>query len=202
MDISSYQKLRKLARLQQFKYSLLSLAVFGVTFLLFLLYREKTGGSFTDPSSIFFVLLLMIPFFFKFYRRIFERSWQGEVKYIRYPDSSERSGYLARSYTPSFLVSLKGDELCVVTVSTTALGTREIILIGNEAGLGDSYYRIGDKVQKFPGLKYPVNYTTDRPEIFCPVCGSFNRLTDSRCYDCKHPLIDPERKQLVPEKTI
>ena len=189
MNNLSLQKFRRLARLQQLKYSLICLVVFGVTFLLYLLYRTKTGGSITDPSGIFFVILLMIPFFFKLHRRIFEQSWCGEIKHIRYPDSSERPGYLSKSYAPPIRIANKDDELCVVTASTASHGIREIILVGNEAGLGDSYYRIGDKVQKFPGLKYPINYTTDRPEIFCPVCGSFNRPDDNRCYSCKYPLI-------------
>lgn len=193
MNPNDYKQLRKLALLQQLKYSLICLAVFGITFLLFWLYHAKTGGKFTDPSGIFFVLLLMIPFFFKLYRRIFERSWCGEVKRIKDPDSSERSDYLSKSYTPSFLIKNKGYDVRVVTVATTTRGMREIVLVGNEAGLGDSYYHIGDKVQKFPGLKYPVNYTTKRPEIFCPVCGSFNRLDDTKCYACKSTLVNLER---------
>ncbi|MBO5256227.1 MAG: hypothetical protein J6C42_01835, partial [Clostridia bacterium] len=153
MNDTTYRQLRKLAFLQQLKYTLICLAVFGITFLLFWVYRTKTGGSFTDPSGIFFVLLLMIPFFFKLYRRIFERSWRGEIKRIKDPDSSERSGYLSKSYTPSFLIKNKGYDVRVVTVATTSRGMREIVLVGDEAGLGDSYYHIGDQVQKFPGLK-------------------------------------------------
>lgn len=195
MNPNDYKQLRKLAFLQQLKYSLICLVIFGITFLLFWVYHTKTGGSFTDPSGIFFVLLLMIPFFFKLYRRIFERSWRGEVKRIKDPDSSERSGYLSKSYTPSFLIKNKGYDVRVVTVATTTRGMREIVLVGNEVGLGDSYYHIGDKVQKFPGLKYPVNYTTSRPEIFCPVCGSFNRLDDTKCYACKSNLVNPERQK-------
>ena len=190
MNETTFKQLRKLAFLQQLKYTLICLAVFGITFLLFWVYRTKTGGSFTDPSGIFFVLLLMIPFFFKLYRRIFERSWRGEIKRIKDPDSSERSGYLSKSYTPSFLIKNKGYDVRVVTVATTSRGMREIVLVGDEAGLGDSYYHIGDQVQKFPGLKYPVNYTTGRAEIFCPVCGSFNRLDDTKCYACKSRLVN------------
>ncbi len=194
MDETSYKGLRKIARLQQLKYTLICLGIIGFTFFLVWVYQEKTGGKFTDPSGIFFVLMLMIPFFFKLYRRIFERSWRGEVKLIKDPDNAERPGYLSKSYTPTFLVKNKGYDVRVVTVATTTLGNRDIILVGNEAGLGDSYYHVGDKVQKFPGLKYPVNYTTRRAEIFCPVCGSFNRLDDDRCYVCKSQLVDPERK--------
>ena len=186
-----FRKFQRIARLQQLKYSLIVLAIVGVTFLLFLLYRAKTGGSITDPSGIFFVLLLMIPFVFKLHRRIFERSWDGRIIKIRYPDSSERAGYRSRSYTSPLLLSFCGEELCVVTVSAGSRGTREIILVGNEAGLGDSYYRIGDTVRKFPGLKYPANETSGRAELFCPVCGSFSRPDDSRCYACKSALVDP-----------
>lgn len=200
MDEKAYKGLRKIALIQQIKYTLITLAIVAVTFLLFWVYHAKTGGSFTDPSGIFFVLLLMVPFFFKLHRRIFERSWRGEVKSVKDPDSSERSSYLSKSYAPSFLIKNKGYDVRVVTITTTTNGTRDIVLVGDEVGLGDSYYRVGDKVQKFPGLKYPVSYTTDRPEIFCPVCGSFNKLEENHCYVCKQPLVDPERKRIIQEK--
>ncbi len=200
MDEKSLKGLKKLARGQQIKYSLIFLAIVGFTFFLYWIYHTKTGGKFTDPSGIFFVIMLMVPFIFKVHRRIFERSWRGEVKRVKDPDSSERSSYLSKSYALPFLMKNKGLDVRVVTVATTTLGNRDIILVGDEVGLGDSYYRVGDKVQKFPGLKYPVNYTTDRPEVFCPVCGSFNRLDEDKCYLCKHALVDPERKRIVPEK--
>lgn len=194
MDNNAYRGLRKLARGQQIKYSLIFLAIVGFTFFLYWVYHTKTGGKFTDPSGIFFVIMLMVPFIFKVHRRIFEVSWEGEVKRVKDPDSSERSSYLSKSYALPFLMKNKGLDVRVVTVVTTTRGNRDIILVGDEVGLGDSYYRIGDKVRKFPGLKYPVNCTTDRPEIFCPVCGSFSRLDETKCYLCKHPLTDPERK--------
>ncbi len=200
MDEKSLKGLKKLARGQQIKYSLIFLAIVAATFGLYWLYHVKTGGKFTDPSGIFFVIMLMVPFIFKVHRRIFEVSWQGEVKRVKDPDSSERSSYLSKSYALPFLMKNKGLDVRVVTVATTTRGNRDIILVGDEVGLGDSYYRVGDKVRKFPGLRYPVNYTTDRPEAFCPVCGSFSRLEEDKCYICKHILVDPERKRIVPEK--
>ncbi len=193
MDEKSYKELKKLGTMQLLKYILIFVGFEGFTIGLFFLYHAKTGAKFTDPSGIFWVLMLMVPFAFKLHRRIFDAPWSGEIKMVKDPKSSERTSYLSKSYALNFLMKNEGYEIRVVTVLTGTRGNRDIVLVGDEIGLGDSYYHIGDKVTKFTGLKYPVNYTTDRNEKFCPICGALNRIEDDRCYICKHRLVDPER---------
>lgn len=194
MDQKSYQALKKLAFRQRLKYIIITLAIWVVTLALFLIYHFKTGAAFTDPSGIAWVLLLLVPFAFKLHRRIFEKEWVGEIRTIKIPKDAERSQYIGKSYSLSFLIKNKGYDMSVVTASSTTIGQREIVLVGDEAGLADSYYRIGDKIVKFAGLKYPINYTNARNEIFCPICGNFNTKDSDHCYVCKSQLIDPERK--------
>lgn len=197
MDQKSYNALKKLALGQRMKYLAIFLGIWIGTFVLFFIYRSKTGASFTDPSGIAWVLLLLVPFAFKIHRRIFEKSWLGEVRSIRNPDSSERQSYLSKSYALPFLIKNKGYDLQVVKVHTGTHGMQEIVLVGDDYGLGDSYYHIGYKVVKFAGLKYPVSYTSERNEIFCPVCAHFNTPDSKKCYVCKKPLVDPERVSVI-----
>lgn len=200
MDKKSYESLKKLALRQRLKYAAILLGVWAVTFALFFLYRAKTGAGFTDPSGIAWVLMLMSPFAFKVHRRIFEPSWEGEIRAVITPSDSERSSYLAKSYALPFLIKNKGYDLQVVKVHTGTKGMQEVVLVGEDYGLGDSYYHIGDKIVKFAGLKYPVSYTSERNEIFCPVCGQFNTQDSVKCYVCKNKLTDPERVKIIRKK--
>lgn len=200
MDQKSYHALKKLALRQRLKYLAVLLGIWITTFVLYFIHHSKTGTKFTDPSGIAWVLLLMVPFLFKIHRRIFEKSWTGEVRSIRNPDSSERQAYLAKSYALPFLIKNMGYDLQVVKVHTDTAGMQEIILVGDEYGLGDSYYHIGERVVKFAGLKFPVSYTSERSEIFCPICGNFNTTDSKKCYVCKKPLVNPERVKIDRKK--
>lgn len=193
MDTKSYAAIKKIANRVRLKYILITLAIWCATFALFFIYHFATGAKFTDPSGIAWVLMLMIPFAFKLHRRIIEKEWTGEIRNIKIPTDAERSAYLSQSYTPAFLIKNKGYNIAVLTVHTTTQGNREVVLVGEQSGLADSYYMIGDRVTKFAGLKYPVNYTTERGEVFCPICGNFNDKNSGKCYVCKSALADCER---------
>lgn len=200
MDKKSYESLKKLALGQRLKYAAILIGVWAVTFVLFFLYRSKTGANFTDPSGIAWVMLLMSPFLFKVHRRIFESSWEGEIRSIITPSDAERSSYLSKSYALPFLIKNKGYEIQVVKVHTKNRGMQEIVLVGEDYGLGDSYYHIGDLVVKFSGLKYPVSYSSERDEVFCPVCGNFSTQDSLKCYVCKKKLTDPKRVKVIRKK--
>ena len=87
------------------------------------------------------------------------------------------------------------DKSCDIRVIEIDVGNKkikEVVLIGDESGLADYYYRVGDVVEKYAGLKYPVNYSSPRAEIFCPVCGRFNKVGEEKCYVCKNKLTKAE----------
>ncbi len=198
MDTNSRKKLRNLGIWQMAKTVLLLILYAGVVLFLFGKYHTSTGAAFTDPSGIAWILMLLVPFAFKLHKKIIDLPWEGTVTGIKDLKGSERSVYVMKSYTPGFVI--RQSEMRVVTVKREDRSIREIVLVGDEIGLGDGYYRVGERVEKFAGLKYPVNYTTNRNEIFCPVCSRFNKMERKRCYWCKSTLIDPERFHLHPEK--
>lgn len=197
MDEKSRKNLTKLGIIQIVKFSVILAAYEGFVVFLFFLYHNRTGAAFTDPSGIGWVILMMLPFAFNIQKKIFDASWSGRITKVNDPPEAERSSYMMKSYTPAFLTRTK--DLRVVTVEVGIKKYREIVLFGDETGLGDTYYHVGDSVTKFHGLKYPVNYTTKRNEIFCPVCGRFSKTTSKRCYWCKSELTDPEREHQVDE---
>lgn len=182
-------KLKELSRKQLLKYTLIFLIYEGCIVLSYLIYNRKTGEEFTDPVGFFWILFMMIPFAFKLHKRLFEPAWRGEVKIIKDPPSSQRQGYILRSYKAGFLIKNKGYEVRVIDVFTNK-GYQEIILVGDEAKLADHYYRPHDKVERMPGLRYPINCSSPRDEIFCPVCGHFSKKGEKRCYACKNKLVD------------
>ena len=186
---------RKLARNERLKYSLITVAILGADIGGYFLWHAKTGGSWTAPPVFLFVLCLFLPVLFKLHKRIFETSWTGTVKSVSDPPDSMRSEYLSKSYAVPFLMKNRGFQIAVVKVlqDSEKEKFREIVLVGDEFALSESYYHVGDRVQKFAGLKYPVNLSSDRNEVFCPRCGSFNSFTDTKCYICKAPVIPMNR---------
>lgn len=184
------KKLKELSRKQLTKYVLIFLFYEMCIVASYLIYYQKTGERFTDPVGFFWILFMMIPFAFKLHKRIFEPAWRGEVKIVRDPKNSQRQAYILRSYKPGFLIKNKGYEVRVVDVFTYNKGYQEIILVGDEANLADNYYHPHDRVERLPGLRYPINCTSERDEIFCPVCGHFNKKGEKRCYACKNKLVD------------
>lgn len=186
---------RKLALRERLTYLGLTVGILAADVGGYFLWHAKTGRSWTAPPVFFFVLCLFLPVLFKLHRRFLERSWAGTVKSVSDPPDSMRSEYLSKSYALPFLMKNKGYQIAVVKVMTDG-GTgklREIVLVGDEFALSESYYHVGDRVQKFAGLKYPVNLTSTRKEVFCPRCGAFNSFTDTKCYICKGPVIPMNR---------
>lgn len=198
MDSNSRKKLKIAGICQMLKVAVGLLLYVGLVVFLFWKYNAATGEAFTDPSGIAWILMLLVPFAFKVHKKIIDFPWEGTVTGCKDLKGSERSVYVMKSYTPGFVI--RQSEMRVVTVTRDDKSIREIVLVGDEIGLGDGYYRVGERVEKFAGLKYPVNYTTSRNEIFCPVCSRFNKMEKKRCYWCKARLIDPERFHLHPEK--
>lgn len=182
-------KLKRLALTERLKYAGLFLLVELLAVAGFLLYRYKTGREFTHPSGFVWLAIMLLPFLLKFHKRIFDFGVAGKVKAIRAIGGSERTSYMARSYTPGFLMPGKDCDIRVVQIVTDGKRIREVVLVGPEAGLADYYYRVGDDVVKYPGLKYPVNLSSPRDENFCPACGHFSRPGDLRCYACKRKTV-------------
>ena len=123
---------------------------------------------------------------------LFSLSACGSVKYSKLGISFE----IPKRFEPRAIAGAAfayGDDESFIVFTRR---TRSELLAGGLSEINVSEFT--DRFLTENGMKdaVEVNYTTDRPEAFCPVCGSFSRLDETKCYLCKHPLVDPERKNI------
>ena len=97
-------KLKKLSRKQLLKYISIFVVYELCIVISYLIYYQKTGEKFTSPVGFFWILFMMLPLAFKLHKRILEPAWRGEGKKIKDPDSSQRQGYILKSYKAGFLI--------------------------------------------------------------------------------------------------
>jgi len=151
-------------------------------------YSRHSGTPMTDPSACIWTLFLLLPpLFLKVPYKLFSFPWTGTILQTADLADKEKSNASHKCPSPAFIAfSQDISHLHIRRADSTRI---DFYINGQACGLLNGYYHPGDRIRKYWGLTYPVNLSYTGTEVFCPVCGTFNRPGDTKCYACRTRLV-------------
>lgn len=168
---------------------LLLTVVWYTLIILFVIYYNdqlvvKTK-DFNYLNLIVVALALFIPFMtLKIHKIFLDRSWSGVITDKKYKEIIDST----RPYKPT-RDSLVRKRLTTLVVGGDNQREHKITFADDERVI-DSYYKIGDEVEHYRGVKYLYNKNVnDFAKCICVCCGSILPSTDKVCSHCKHTLL-------------
>ena len=209
------EEYRKLSRRQVLKKLIPAVFWIVLDLVCWFSYAAVSGKPVTHPGSIFFTILLILPFYpFRIHLLLWQETFYGTVADLRYERKmiTDWTAKTNRRYKDVFVLYIRTDEGI----------TEKLYFITNDDIRKCAYYRKDDRVLKLKGVKFPVKITPPDPpkvnlfyqpmpeetakreitntphnaapaqplpERFCPVCGTHNEAGKERCHWCREKLI-------------
>lgn len=211
------EEYRKLSRRQVLKKLIPAVCWFVLDLACWFAYAAVSGKPVTHPGSIFFTILLILPFYpFRIHLLLWQETFYGTVADLRYERKmiTDWTAKTNRRYKDVFVLYIRTDEGL----------TEKLYFITNDDIRKCAYYRKDDRVLKLKGVKFPVKITPpdppkvnlfyqpdfskpekreisntphrnspvpaqQLPERFCPVCGTHNEAEREHCHWCREKLI-------------
>ena len=145
--------------------------------------------SFHEPTDFFFIngsIILSVFILFIYlcasglWRMIRDKSWEGTVVSIRCEEAREPITY-SHAIDRSWRGIPKMIKYTVIIAELPGGEQKKLRFPCRE--LDVNVFRIGDKIIRHKGMKYPQNLSRRSEIHMCPLCGRF--LSDNYCPDCR-----------------
>lgn len=181
------QSLKKRVRKQQAPrlYGFLTLFLAISLLELFFLF-DYTEKSFNRIGAVclYLILILLPAFFLKIPSLLFDFPWEGTVEDIRYDSFVDSHDIVGMKYT-----SLYHAFTATLTVRKDN-GKKVVFDIRLSRSDEELPYRIGDRIRRYRGTKYPVLLDTasNRPRV-CALCGKTVPADQTPCSYCRADIV-------------
>ncbi len=163
-------------------YITLTVVIWLVDILMWVLWAMSSEEGFFSPSAAFFTMGLMLPFWpFKVHDKIFGKNYYAEVLEMRAETVyAIRGGAYMRAGRPT-----QGRGVSVKT--------EEVLLLKGEDGVSftlklpggcETKYKKGEYVYKLSAYPYPVKCSLSSSYV-CPKCSREIDKKQKQCYNCK-----------------